>query len=408
MIASRTVRSATLSCALLALASVTALSCRRKQAPSETGASAAAVVPEATPVTAAALPAAVPAAAPAPSVTVKKDTTAPAAPTARRRTGPIFQLPTKNDALFRNDPAAFFMFVDRYGADGSVTQVWQGGSYGYVRNPRNTSSGEVFTKFHEGIDIAPMERDAAGEPLDRVVAISSGAVVFCSPNAASNYGNYVVIEHACGEDFGNFYSLYAHLKRIDTIVGAVVRTGQPIALMGHTGDGIDRRRSHVHLELCMLLSDRFSDFYAKHYKLANGNGNWHGHNLIGLDVASFLKAAREDPGITPAEFLKTAQPYYRVRVPNKTGQELEIAHRYPWLRRPGEPSVSWEISYNTAGVPLAIAPSAEACTNPVVAWVKPSAGYHSWSTRNHLGGTGSTATLQPEGARYQQLVSGDF
>lgn len=325
-----------------------------------------------------------------------------------QRTGPAFQLPTKNDALFRNDDAAFYMFVDRYSPDGKVAQVWQGGGYGYVRNPRTTANGEVFTKFHEGIDIAPMERDAAGEPQDIVHAIAGGTVVFCSPNAASNYGNYVVIEHPCGEDYGNFYSLYAHLRRIDTAAGTVVKRGAPVALMGHTGDGIDRRRSHVHLELCLMLSDRFNDFYAKYYKLANPNGNWHGHNLIGLDVAAFLKAVRADPGLTPGDFLKSAAPYYKVRVPNKSGQELEIAKRYPFLRRPGAPDVSWEISYNTAGVPLAITPDKEPCAVPAVVWVKPFAGYHSWNTRNHLGGTGSTATLAPEGARYQQLVTGDF
>ncbi len=325
-----------------------------------------------------------------------------------QRTGPVFQLPTANDALFKNDPAAFYMFVDRYSPDGKVTPTWQGGGYGYVRNPRTTTNGEVFTKFHEGIDIAPVERDAAGEPTDLVHAIANGTVVFCSPTAASNYGNYVVVEHPCGEDFGSFYSLYAHLRRIDTTAGTVVKRGAPVALMGHTGDGLDRRRSHLHLELCLLLSDRFNDFYAKHYKLANPNGNWHGHNLIGIDVAAFLKASRADPGLTPAEFLKSAEPYYKVRVPNKTRQELDIARRYPFLRRPGEPADSWTITYNTAGVPLAIAPDKEPCAAPAVVWVKPSPGYHSWNTRSHLGGSGATATLAPEGARFQQLVTGDF
>ncbi len=332
----------------------------------------------------------------------------PEPPGAPSYNGPVFGLPTKNDALFKNEPDHFYMFVDRYGADGKVTQVWQGGGYGYVRNPRNTASGEVYTKFHEGVDIAPMERDAAGEPQDIVHAICDGTVVFCSPNAASNYGNYVVIEHPCGAESGNFYSLYAHLRRIDTTVGTVVKKDDPIALMGHTGEGIDRRRSHVHLELCMMLSDRFADFYTKFYKLANTNANWHGHNLVGLDVAGFLKAARATPGITPPEFLKTAEKYYTVRVPNKTREELEIVRRYPWLRKPGDMGVSWEISYNTAGVPLSIAPSAVSCAFPTVSWVKPSVTSHSWNSRGHLGGSGSTATLTPDGTKYQQLVTGDF
>ena len=266
----------------------------------------------------------------------------------------------------------------------------------------------MFTKFHEGIDIAPVERDASGEPLDIVHAIADGTVVFCAPNASSNYGNYVVIEHRCGATCGNFYSLYAHLSRIDTTTGTALRRGQALGRMGHTGEGIDRRRSHVHLELCLLLSERFNDFYAIHYKLGNPNGNWHGHNLIGLDVAAFLKATHDEPGLTPADFLKTAEPYFRVRLPNKTGGELEIVRRYPWLRRPGDASASWEITYNAACVPLSVAPSATASSAPSVSWVKTVPGYHSWNTRNHLGGSGASATLAPEGARYQQLVSGDF
>lgn len=382
-------------------------SCRRKEPePPAAQASPAPASAPAQPPASVESPATAPVKAAAPAAEAKPAASPPAAPKPPR--GPVFQLPTKNQALFRDEPERFFMFVDRYGADGKVSQVWQGGSYGYVRNPRTTAHGEVFTKFHEGIDIAPVDRNAAGEPLDTVHAISDGTVVFCSPNAASNYGNYIVVEHNLGEDWGSFYSLYAHLKRIDTTVDTPVKRGQAMALMGYTGDGIDRRRAHVHLELCLLLSDRFNDYWAKHYKAGNPNGNWHGHNLIGLDVSAFLKAARKDPGLNPAEFLKTAEPYYRVRIPNKTGQELEIARRYPWLRRPGDPGSSWEVTYNTAGVPLAIAPSAEPCAMPAVVWVKPGPGYHSWNTRNHLGGTGATATIAPEGLRYQQLVTGDF
>ncbi len=324
------------------------------------------------------------------------------------RNGPVFSLPTKNDALLSGKPDAFYMFVDRYTPDGTV-QVWQGGSYGYVRNPRTTSSGEVFTKFHEGIDIAPMDRNASGEPLDLVSAIADGTVVFCSPNAQSNYGNYLVIAHPCGEDHGTFYSLYAHLKRIDAKEGLKVKRGEPVGLMGHTGEGLDRRRAHLHLELCLLLSERFNDYYGTHYKLANPFANFHGHNLIGMDVAAFLKAAHDEPGLRPDEFLKSSgKPYYRVRIPNRTGRELEIAASYPWLRKPGLAAASWEISVGATGLPLAIAPSKEACTQPAVVWVQPFTGYHSWNTRSHLAGSGNSATLASEGQRYLQLVTGDF
>ncbi|RYD30872.1 MAG: M23 family metallopeptidase, partial [Verrucomicrobiaceae bacterium] len=110
-----------------------------------------------------------------------------------------FQLPTANDALFKNSPADFFMFVDRYTPQGPI-QVWEGGGYGFVRNPRDTPQGTVFTKFHEGIDIAPMQRDAKGEPQDSVHAIADGVVAYTTNSPrTSNYGHYVVLRHTIGK-----------------------------------------------------------------------------------------------------------------------------------------------------------------------------------------------------------------
>lgn len=315
----------------------------------------------------------------------------------------LFSLPTDNDALFRGDGPAFYMFVDRAGE-----QVWQAGGYGFVRNPRETQEGKVFTKFHEGVDIAPVRRDARGEPLDLVKAIADGTVVYATKSAGvSNYGNYVVVAHDCGEGEGVFYSLYAHLKRIDTKPGEDVRRGDVIGLMGYTGAGIDRRRAHVHLELCFLLSERFEEYYATRYKLANGHGIYHGTNLLGLDVASFLLENHKNPRLMPSAFLRSREPYFKVTVPNRGG-ELEIVERYPWLRQPGEPDVSWELSFDGAGVPLAVAPSGKAAPFPSVTWVKPFSGYHTWNTRGLLGGSGNTATLTSDGARFIQLVTGDF
>lgn len=317
-----------------------------------------------------------------------------------------FQLPTANGGLFKDDPAAFFMFVDRYTPEGQI-QVWQGGSYGFVRNPRDTPQGVVYTKFHEGIDIAPMERDAKGEPLDSVHAIADGTVAYATTSArTSNYGNYVVLRHSIGNT-GDFYSLYAHLSRIDAVPGTLIKRGDLIGQMGHTGDGIDRRRSHTHLELGLILSERFEEFYGKNYKLANGHGIFHGSNLVGLDAAAFLAANHKDPQLMPDAFLRSAEIYYKVTVPNR-GHEIELAASHPWMRLPGPAAVSWEISFTGAGVPVSVAPSAQATAFPVVSWVKPFAGYHSWNTRSMLGGSGSSATLTAEGSRFIQLVAGDF
>lgn len=317
-----------------------------------------------------------------------------------------FQLPTANAALFNSDPSAFFMFVDRYTPEGQI-QVWQGGNYGFVRNARDTSQGTIYTKFHEGVDIAPMERDAKGEPQDTVHAIADGVVAYITPSPrTSNYGNYAVVRHTIGKT-GDFYSLYAHLNRIDAVVGESIQRGGVIGRMGHTGDGIDRRRAHVHLELGLILSERFDEYYTPHYKLPNGHGNFHGTNLQGLDVAAFLTANHKNPQLMPDAFLRAEEVYYKVTVPNR-GHEIELAASHPWMRQGGAAEVSWEISFTGAGVPTGVTPSSKIVTFPVVSWVKPFAGYHSWNTRSILGGSGNTATLSAAGSQFIQLVTGDF
>src|SRR5258708_5176115 len=81
--------------------------------------------------------------------------------------------PTKNRALLEGDGEAFYMFVDRE-VQGEKITVWEGGQYGYVRDPHVTSGGLVYSRFHEGVDIKPLERSSDGEPLDIVTAASAG------------------------------------------------------------------------------------------------------------------------------------------------------------------------------------------------------------------------------------------
>src|SRR6266550_4738647 len=85
-------------------------------------------------------------------------------------------LPTDNDALFRGDGPAFYQYIER-DYHGEKSTPWEGGRYGFVRNPVETSAGIIYTRLHEGIDIRPLQRDASGEPLDAVSAIAPGIVV---------------------------------------------------------------------------------------------------------------------------------------------------------------------------------------------------------------------------------------
>jgi murein DD-endopeptidase MepM/ murein hydrolase activator NlpD len=317
-----------------------------------------------------------------------------------------FGLPTDNDGLLSGRPEQFYMFVDRYTPAGQV-QVWEGGSYGFVRNPRVVTQGTVYTKFHEGIDIAPVRRDAAGEPLDEVRAVADGTVAYVTGSAkVSNYGNYVVVLHQIGKA-GVYYSLYAHLRSIAAQPGVAVRRGEVLGVLGHTGAGIDRRRAHVHLEMGIVLSERY-ELGGGGVPVDNGgHGNFHGENLAGFNAGAFLAANHKDPKLMPDRFLQQQEVYYKVQVPNRGG-ELDLAGRYPWLRRPGAAGASWEISFTGPGLPVAIAPSATVVPFATVSWVKPYSGYHSWNTRSILGGTGNTATLSNDGQRHVKLVTGDF
>src|SRR2546428_5595339 len=84
-------------------------------------------------------------------------------------------LPTDNDALFSGDGPAFYQYIER-DYQGVKSTPWEGGQYGFVRDPKDTAAGVVYTRFHEGIDIRCLHRDANGEPLDEVRAVADGKV----------------------------------------------------------------------------------------------------------------------------------------------------------------------------------------------------------------------------------------
>src|SRR5947199_8025990 len=135
-------------------------------------------------------------------------------------------LPTDNDALFSGGGSAFYQYIER-NYKGVKSTPWEGGQYGFVRDPVETSAGVVCTRFHEGIDIRPLRRDARGEPLDEVRAIADGKVVHTNlVPGYSNYGKYIVIEHRW--DGSNYFSLYGHLNSIAVQPGESVQRGQRI------------------------------------------------------------------------------------------------------------------------------------------------------------------------------------
>ena len=319
---------------------------------------------------------------------------------------PAFRLvlPTGNKSLY-DDPPDFYMHTNRW-IDGVNTKPWEGGKYGFVRNPLSTRIGKVYTRLHEGIDIRPLYRDDRGVPLDDVRAISDGTVVYANPSAsASNYGKYVVVRHDWPD--GCFYSLYAHLASVEAEKDTPVRAGDTLGRLGYTGAGIDRERAHLHLELTMMLSERFDTDYIP----GSGHGNYNGINLAGIDVAGFFYEYRNNPQITVSDFLKKEEAHFRVVAP--LNKRPGILDRYPWLKSDqveDEAGVKhWEYTFNCSGVPLSIAPvSAASAKGPSVSWVKPVNTNHSYLTAGRLSGSGNTARLSSRGRRYFTLISESF
>jgi murein DD-endopeptidase MepM/ murein hydrolase activator NlpD len=312
-------------------------------------------------------------------------------------------LPTDNDALFSGDGPAFYQYVER-NYKGVTTTPWEGGQYGFVRDPTDTAGGVVYTRFHEGIDIRPVHRDANGEPLDEVRAIADGKVVHVNlVPGYSNYGKYIVIEHRW--DGSNYYSLYGHLSSVAVQASEPVRRGQHIAVMGYTGTGINRERAHLHLELDLMFSRQFEAWYNTFFKNdPNRNGIYNGMNLAGLDVARLYLALRKNSALTIAEFLNDEEAFYKVALPKARHFDLLIL--YPWMLAGGKRNnaASWEVSFARSGVPLRIEPSDRQVAQPGLSYVKKSAAECSYLTRDIVAGRGENAHLTNYGAQLMRLL----
>lgn len=306
-----------------------------------------------------------------------------------------YRLPTLNDALYRNDNEGYYMYCDRL-FEGEKSQPWQAGTYGMVRNPFRASDGQVmFSRMHEGIDVKPIQRDERGEPLDEVRPIAPGKVVHVNDApGTSNYGRYVVVEHSVPE--GRIYSLYAHLASVACTEGQPVGTGNVLGIMGHTGVGLDRVRSHLHLEICLLIN---SD-YEKFCPASNKQGLYNGLNLIGFNVTDLLMQSRNGEPVSISRYFATLREHYRVRVP-RIGT-MDLLRRYPFLYKgkPGDRPVSLDISFTDTGIPIAVYPSNEKVSKPVITVCVPKPTLQQNCTVNRVKNSSKNAALTRSGYNY--------
>ncbi len=315
------------------------------------------------------------------------------------------RLPTDNHHLLTGELDQFYMYVQR-NFEGQTTKEWEAGCYGIVRSPVRVNGEILMTKFHEGIDIAPVKRDPAGNPLDLVSSIAAGTVVHTSPIAGrSNYGKYVVVEHRW--ENSSIYSLYAHLAEITCQPGDAVNAGSVLGKMGFTGAGIDRARAHCHLELGMMLTARYDEWHQKSGNSTNYHGNFNGMNLTGVAGSRFFVEQQANPELQFSKFVSATPVYFKVTFPSHGTPDF--VKRYPWITTsPLEDAVSWEISFSATGLPVAFNPSTREVAAPVITSILPSTTPHHYLTRGLVSGVGNQASLTSSGKQLVTLLTDDF
>lgn len=309
----------------------------------------------------------------------------------------VYSLPTDNTTLFTTGGDDYYVYVDRV-FEGVKSRPWQAGTYGMVRNPFRPSPGAavMYSRFHEGIDVKPIYRDARGEPQDDVRPIAPGKVVHASSNPRhSNYGRYVVVAHQVPE--GTIYSLYAHLASVECSVGQKLSRGDVIGRLGYSGVGLNKVRAHLHLEIGLMINSRFADFYTGE----NKHGHFNGMNLVGFNPTHVLMACRNGAPFSVSAYFATLKEHYRVAVPCVP---LDIMRRHPFLYKGNRGALqrprSLEIAFTAEGIPIGIYPAAREVEQPCIISCRPMPTVQQNCTVNRVKNNSANAALTRSGLWY--------
>ncbi len=267
-----------------------------------------------------------------------------------------WQLPTENRYLFENQPKKFYQ--------PTISRRLISGMFGFTRTSE-PEPARIFERFHKGVDIRPLRRDARGEPLDPVRACADGLVVRVNDDEKiSDYGKQVIVRH----DWGGLpvFTVYAHLGSVAAKVGQVVRAGDELGILGWTGPGLVQSRAHLHLEVVFQINPRFDDWVraAKPGRLwePNRHGEWHGLNLMGIDPVPLLLAAHENTPRTWAEALAVQPGGFVVRVP--APKSRVVWTDWVQVEENCTGAQSWEIEMTPWGLPLKVRASALPVAEP--------------------------------------------
>lgn len=208
-------------------------------------------------------------------------------------------------------------------------------------------------RFHEGVDIRPTARDAAGEALDEVRAAMDGTVAYANAVVNGPYGRYVVLTHLGAEL--PVYTLYAHLAALapGVKVGAFVSRGTRLGRLGRSSAGatpITPDRAHLHFETGLILSTGFNQWYAaqpENRRSPNLHGLFNGQNLIGMDPTPLLARSRVD-----LLELHRKQPV-AATVTLRAAKTPDFVRRHPMLAH-GDTlrAAGWHVEFSWQGMPL--------------------------------------------------------
>lgn len=113
-----------------------------------------------------------------------------------------------------------------------------------LENSENQITNGFNAQKHVAVDVVKKMNQLAN-----IISHSDGKVVWVQTgqknnkgsNGNASYGNAVKIKHNNG-----YYTLYAHLARVDVRVGQSVKKGQVIGYMGNTGNSYG---AHLHFEV---------------------------------------------------------------------------------------------------------------------------------------------------------------
>jgi hypothetical protein len=161
------------------------------------------------------------------------------------------------------------------------------------------------------------------------------------------------------------------------------------------------------VELTILWSSRFQDWYDKRFATPNYHGIYNGQNLLGLDLGALYLGLQRDPGLSLARFIGETEWCFEIQVPGDA--ELEILQRYPWLTQGVQPvpkAVSWKIRFSAWGFPLVAEGSDQSVAVSRVVAVRPDRVPLPYRTRGLLSGSDDKPALTAAGLSFVQLSCG--